>query len=550
MKVTVDGVVTEYAEDAVFEEVASRHQEEYGNQIALVIANGKMRELHKRIKEDCTVSFLTLKDPIGHRAYVRTVKMMFLKAITDIVGRDDLERVKVEFAVSNGYYCTVTGNVQVTDQLAQDIERRMRELSEQRLPIMKKYYPMRRCMKLIREYGMKDKEKLFRYRRSSGVNLYCLDGFYDYYYGYMLPHTGYAKYFQVITYGEGFMLVMPDRKEPLKLQPFRAQEKLYRTLKEATEWSSHVGIENVGELNDAICGNHMQEMILWQEAEQERRIGEIAKEAVSRSHVKFVMIAGPSSSGKTSFANRLSIQLRALGKVPHLISLDDYFVNREDTPKDEKGDYNFECLGAIDVELFNSDMRKMLDGEEVELPHFNFMSGHREYNGHMMKLEEEDILVIEGIHGLNPKMSYSLPEDSKFKVYISALTSLNIDDHNRIPTTDGRLLRRIVRDARTRNASAKRTIQMWPSVRRGEEENIFPFQEEADMMFNSALVYELAVLKQYAEPLLFSNREGVPEYYEAKRLLRFLNYFLGVDSASIPNNSVCREFVGGSCFKV
>lgn len=550
MKVTVDGVVTEYAEDAVFEEVASRHQEEYGNQIALVIANGKMRELHKRIKEDCTVSFLTLKDPIGHRAYVRTVKMMFLKAITDIVGRDDLERVKVEFAVSNGYYCTVTGNVQVTDQLAQDIERRMRELSEQRLPIMKKYYPMRRCMKLIREYGMKDKEKLFRYRRSSGVNLYCLDGFYDYYYGYMLPHTGYAKYFQVITYGDGFMLVMPDRKEPLKLQPFRAQEKLYRTLKEATEWSSHVGIENVGELNDAICGNHMQEMILWQEAEQERRIGEIAKEAVSRSHVKFVMIAGPSSSGKTSFANRLSIQLRALGKVPHLISLDDYFVNREDTPKDEKGDYNFECLGAIDVELFNSDMRKMLDGEEVELPHFNFMSGHREYNGHMMKLEEEDILVIEGIHGLNPKMSYSLPEDSKFKVYISALTSLNIDDHNRIPTTDGRLLRRIVRDARTRNASAKRTIQMWPSVRRGEEENIFPFQEEADMMFNSALVYELAVLKQYAEPLLFSIREGEPEYYEAKRLLRFLNYFLGVDSASIPNNSVCREFVGGSCFKV
>ena len=550
MKVTVDGVVTEYAEDAVFEEVASRHQEEYGNQIALVIANGKMRELHKRIKEDCTVSFLTLKDPIGHRAYVRTVKMMFLKAITDIVGRDDLERVKVEFAVSNGYYCTVTGNVQVTDQLAQDIERRMRELSEQRLPIMKKYYPLRRCMKLIREYGMKDKEKLFRYRRSSGVNLYCLDGFYDYYYGYMLPHTGYAKYFQVITYGEGFMLVMPDRKEPLKLQPFRAQEKLYRTLKEATEWSSHVGIENVGELNDAICGNHMQEMILWQEAEQERRIGEIAKEAVSRSHVKFVMIAGPSSSGKTSFANRLSIQLRALGKVPHLISLDDYFVNREDTPKDEKGDYNFECLGAIDVELFNSDMRKMLDGEEVELPHFNFMSGHREYNGHMMKLEEEDILVIEGIHGLNPKMSYSLPEDSKFKVYISALTSLNIDDHNRIPTTDGRLLRRIVRDARTRNASAKRTIQMWPSVRRGEEENIFPFQEEADMMFNSALVYELAVLKQYAEPLLFSIREGEPEYYEAKRLLRFLNYFLGVDSASIPNNSVCREFVGGSCFKV
>lgn len=550
MKVTVDGIVTEYAEDATFEEVASRHQEEYGNQIALVIANGKMHELHKKIKEDCTVSFLTLSDPIGHRAYVRTVKMMFLKAITDIVGRDDLERVKIEFAVSNAYYCTVKGNVRITDELAQDIEQRMRELSAQKLPIVKKYYPMGKCMKLIREYGMKDKEKLFRYRRSSGVNLYCLDGFYDYYYGYMLPNTGYVEHFQVITYDEGFMLVMPEQKAPFEVKPFRAQEKLFKTLKEATDWSTHVGIENVGELNDAICGNHMQEMILWQEAEQERRIGEIAKEAVSRSHVKFVMIAGPSSSGKTSFANRLSVQLRALGKIPHLISLDDYFVNREDTPLDEKGDYNFECLGAIDVELFNSDMLRMLSGEEVELPHFNFMNGHREYNGHMMKLEEEDILVIEGIHGLNPKMSYSLPEESKFKIYISALTSLNIDNHNRIPTTDGRLLRRIVRDARTRNASAKRTIQMWPSVRRGEEENIFPFQEEADMMFNSALVYELAVLKQYAEPLLFSIREGEPEFYEAKRLLRFLNYFLGVDSSSIPNNSVCREFVGGSCFKV
>ncbi|MCI9297866.1 MAG: nucleoside kinase [Lachnospiraceae bacterium] len=550
MKVTVNGVVTEYHEDATFEEVASDHQQEYKNEIALVIANGKIHELHKKVKEDCAVSFLTLRDSIGHRAYVRTVKMMFLKAITEIVGRDELERVKIEFAVGNGYYCTVKGNVQVTEELAGKIRERMLEMARKDLLITKKYYPMAKCMKLIRKYGMKDKEKLFRYRRSSGVNLYCLDGFYDYYYGYMLPSTGYVKHFQVIAYDEGFMLVMPDEKEPFALKPFRAQEKLFGTLKESSDWSTHAGIENVGELNDVICSNRMQEMILLQEAEQERRIGEIAREVVRHSHVKFVMIAGPSSSGKTSFANRISIQLRALGKVPHLISLDDYFVNREDTPRDEKGDFNFECLGAIDVEMFNRDMLKLLGGEEVELPSFNFKIGRREYDGHMMKLEEEDILVIEGIHGLNPKMSYSLPEDSKFKIYISALTSLNIDDHNRIPTTDGRLLRRIVRDARTRNSSAKRTIQMWPSVRRGEEENIFPFQEEADVMFNSVLVYELAVLKQYAEPLLFGIREGEPEFYEAKRLLRFLNYFLGVDSASIPNNSICREFVGGSCFKV
>lgn len=550
MRVTVNGVVTEYAENTAYEEVAAAHQEEYGNEIALVVANGKIQELHKKIKEDCAVSFLTLRDPIGHRAYLRTVRMMFLKAITDLVGRDSLRRVKVEFAVGNGHYYTVKGDFQVTEELAGAIQKRMEELADARVPIIKEYYPMQKAMRLIRKYGMHDKERLFRYRRSSGVNLYCLDGFYDYYYGYMLPDAGYAGHFQVLAYGGGFMIVVPDRKEPFTVKPFRPQEKLFAALKEGTDWGIRLGIENVGELNDVICGNHMQEMILWQEAEQERRIGEIAKEVTSRSHVKFVMIAGPSSSGKTSFANRLSVQLRALGKIPHLISLDDYFVNREDTPLDEKGDYNFECLGAIDVELFNSDMLKMLEGEEVELPHFNFKTGHREYNGHMMKLEEEDILVIEGIHGLNPKMSYSLPENSKFKIYISALTSLNVDDHNRIPTTDGRLLRRMVRDARTRGASAKRTIQMWPSVRRGEEENIFPFQEEADVMFNSALVYELAVLKQYAEPLLFSIREDEPEFFEAKRLLKFLNYFLGVDSTSIPNNSVCREFVGGSCFKV
>lgn len=550
MKVTVNGVVTEYAKGTTFEEAASKYQEEYRNEIALVVVDGKMQELHKEIEEDCEVSFLTLRDATGYRAYIRTAKIMFLKAITDIVGRDNLEKLKMEFTIGNGYYCTVKGNLEITEELAEKVQNRMQEMAKAKLPITKKYYPMVKAMKLIRKHGLTAKEKLFRYRRSSGVNLYCLDGFYDYYYGYMLPNASYVKKFQVLLYADGFMLVLPDRKDPLVLKPFKPQEKLFRTLKESTDWGARVGIENVGELNDTICSNRMQEMILLQEAEQERRIGEIAKEVVRHSHVKFVMIAGPSSSGKTSFANRISIQLRALGKVPHLISLDDYFVNREDTPLDEKGDYNFECLGAIDVELFNQDMLKLLGGEEVELPAFNFKTGHREYNGHMMKLEEEDILVIEGIHGLNPKMSYSLPEDSKFKIYISALTSLNIDDHNRIPTTDARLLRRIVRDARTRNASAKRTIQMWPSVRRGEEENIFPFQEEADMMFNSALVYELAVLKQYAEPLLFSIREGEPEFYEAKRLLRFLNYFLGVDSASIPNNSICREFVGGSCFKV
>ena len=287
-----------------------------------------------------------------------------------------------------------------------------------------------------------------------------------------------------------------------------------------------------------------------QEALQERRIGEIAKDIASRDGVKFVMIAGPSSSGKTTFSHRLSIQLRTLGLVPHPIALDDYFKNRSETPLDENGDYNFECLEALDVEQFNKDMSDLLAGKEVELPTFNFKTGVREYRGNVKKLGEEDILVLEGIHGLNDAMSYSLPNSSKYKIYISALTSLNIDEHNRIPTTDGRLIRRMVRDARTRGASAKRTIQMWPSVRKGEEENIFPYQEKADAFFNSVLIYELAVLKQFAEPLLFNITEEEPEYYEAKRLLKFLEYFLGVSTEHLPNNSIVREFVGGSCFPV
>ncbi len=550
MKVTINNITKEYPQGTIFERIADEYQAEYDNTIALVVANGKIQELHKEVQEDCQVSFLTFRDTIGHRTYARTVVMMFLKAVTDLVYPEKPERIKVEFVIGRGYYCSILGNIKVTKELVQAVNDRMRMMVQDRIPITKKSYPIAKAVHWMQECGMMDKVKLMRYRRSSSVNLYCLDGYYDYYYGYMLPDTSYAKYFQVISYDNGFMLVIPDKEEPNVLKPFEPKEKLFLTQKETEDWSCRMGLETVGDLNDAICNGKIQDMILLQEAEQERRIGEIAKEAAKHSHVKFVMIAGPSSSGKTSFANRLSIQLRALGKIPHIISLDDYFVNREDTPLDENGDYNFECLEALDVEQFNQDMLKLLAGEAVELPTFNFKNGRREYNGNIMQLGAEDILVIEGIHGLNPKMSYSLPEDSKFKIYISALTSLNIDNHNRIPTTDGRLLRRLVRDARTRNASAKRTISMWASVRRGEEQNIFPFQEEADVMFNSVLVYELAVLKQYAEPLLFSIREGEPEFFEAKRLLKFLNYFLGIDSTSIPNNSICREFVGGSCFKV
>lgn len=548
--VKINGEERQYPQGATYEDVANDYQQEYENLIALAARDGKIRELFKKLTRDCEVTFFTLKDDVGNKTYVRSATMLFLKAVFDVYGREAAQSCRVEFAIGNGSYISPKGKINATEENAAKIRNRMRELVEAKTPFLKRSYSLDNAMELFRKEGMKDKEKLFRYRRGSFVNIYEMDGYYDYYYGYMLPNAGYVKWFDVIAYEDGFMLLLPDKKDPTHVKPFQERKLLFRTLKESEEWGKEIGIETVGDLNDQICRGSLSELILVQEAQQERKIGEIAKSIVDRGGVKFVMIAGPSSSGKTSFSHRLSIQLKTLGKTPHPIALDDYFVNREFTPRDENGDYNFECLEAIDVKQFNDDMCRLLAGECVELPSFNFKTGKREYKGNFKQLGPDDILVIEGIHGLNEKTSYALPEESKYKIYISALTNINIDEHNRIPTTDGRLLRRMVRDARTRGADARRTIDMWASVRRGEEQNIFPFQEDADAMFNSVLIYELAVLKQFAEPLLFQIDKGEPEYYEAKRLLKFLEYFLGVTSESLPNNSLCREFVGGSCFNV
>lgn len=548
--VKINGEERQYPQGATYEDVANDYQQEYENLIALAARDGKIRELFKKLTRDCEVTFFTLKDDVGNKTYVRSATMLFLKAVFDVYGREAARSCRVEFAIGNGSYISPKGKINATEENAAKIRNRMRELVEAKTPFLKRSYSLDNAMELFRKEGMKDKEKLFRYRRGSFVNIYEMDGYYDYYYGYMLPNAGYVKWFDVIAYEDGFMLLLPDKKDPTHVKPFQERKLLFRTLKESEEWGKEIGIETVGDLNDQICRGSLSELILVQEAQQERKIGEIAKSIVDRGGVKFVMIAGPSSSGKTSFSHRLSIQLKTLGKTPHPIALDDYFVNREFTPRDENGDYNFECLEAIDVKQFNDDMCRLLAGERVELPSFNFKTGKREYKGNFKQLGPDDILVIEGIHGLNEKTSYALPEESKYKIYISALTNINIDEHNRIPTTDGRLLRRMVRDARSRGADARRTIDMWASVRRGEEQNIFPFQEDADAMFNSVLIYELAVLKQFAEPLLFQIDKGEPEYYEAKRLLKFLEYFLGVTSESLPNNSLCREFVGGSCFNV
>lgn len=548
--VTIDGGSKEVERGTTYEAVVKEYQPAYDNMIAAVAANGRIRELFKKINRDCTITFFTWKDNVGHKTYVRTATMLFFKAVFDVFGAVSARECRLEFAIGHGYYIDPGDKIAANAENVEKIKKRMQELVDAGAPFMKKTCPLDEAMDIFKTQGMKDKEKLFHYRMNSQVNLYQIDGYYDYYYGYMLPNAGYVKYFDLIPYGKGFMLLLPTRNNPLEVEPFKEQKQLFETMLVSEDWGTKIGIENVGDLNDEICRGSMNEFILMQEAEQERKIGEIAKEIVSRSNVKFVMIAGPSSSGKTSFSHRLSVQLRTLGKKPHPIALDNYFVDRQFTPRDENGDYNFECLEAIDIKQFNEDMCKLLAGERVELPTFNFKIGKREYLGDYKQLGPDDILVLEGIHGLNDKMSYALPKESKFKIYISALTSLNIDGHNRIPTTDGRLLRRMVRDARTRGSDARRTIQMWPSVRKGEEENIFPFQEDADVMFNSALVYELAVLKQYAEPLLFQIPKDAPEYYEAKRLLKFLSYFLNVTSESLPNNSICREFTGGSCFNV
>lgn len=549
-QVTVAGQSKEYPEGTPYGEIVKDFEAQYQYPIVLVMVENKLRELHKRLHRDCSLSIVSLDDKIGHTAYKRSMNLLLLKAVYHVAGVKNIKKIVLHFTVGHGFYYTIEGNVQITSEFLQNVEDYMRELVERKVPIMKRSVSTSYAKELFHRYGMYDKEKLFKYRRNSRVNIYSLEDFEDYFYGFMVWHTGYLKYFKLYPYDEGFILQMPKRSNPNVVPPFKSAPKIFQVQKEAEKWGEMMGVSVVGELNEKVSSTEIKQLILISEALQEGKISRIAEQISEKKDVKLIMIAGPSSSGKTTFSHRLSVQLAAHGLKPHPIAVDNYFVNREDTPLDENGQYNFECLEAIDVELFNRDMNALLRGERVEIPKFNFKTGKREYKGDFLQLAPNDVLVIEGIHALNEKMSYALPKESKFKIYISALTQLNIDEHNRIPTTDGRLIRRIVRDNRTRGTDAKKTIAMWPSVRRGEDENIFPYQEQADVMFNSALIYELAVLKLYAEPLLFQIERKDPEYPEAKRLLKFLEYFVGVPSEDIPNNSILREFVGGGCFDV
>lgn len=550
-QVKMENITKDYVEGTTYETIVRENFPEMADHIILVKIDGKLEELGKKLKKDCRLEPVYFSDNPGYNSYRRSVSFLMMKAIYDLYPREEIGTVRVEFSAGSGYFCSFSGKITVDEAFAGAIEKRMREYVAEEIPITKEVINTQEAIERFTEYGMKDKAELFRYRRASKVNIYSIGGFQDYYYGYMVPNTSYLKWFGLEPYEDGLMLQFPKKEEPTKVPKASFSRKVFEVLRKSEEWGKMLELSTVGELNNMISGGNLSEMILVQEAIQEKQIGDIAGMIAADPSKRIVMIAGPSSSGKTTFSHRLSIQLRAHGLKPHPIACDNYFVEREETPLDSEGKYNFECLEAVDTRLFNDHMNRLLRGETVEIPEFNFITGKKEYKGkQVLTLGNEDVLVIEGIHCLNDALSYGLPAESKFKIYISALTMLNIDEHNRIPTTDGRLVRRMIRDARTRGSSAKNTIDMWASVRRGEEENIFPYQDDADVVFNSALIYELAVLKQYAEPLLFGITPEDPEYVEAKRLLKFLDYFVGVDSNLIPNNSILREFIGGSCFRV
>ena len=547
--VTMGQTARDYPAGTTFQTIADQVQGDYPHDILLVNRNGKLCELHKKLDRDCTLTMVTAADRPGMQTYERTALLLLLKAFYDIVGRDNVRRVRVEYSLSHALFLRAQGDFTLDKDLLERVEARMRALAAEKMPIVKQSMSTDDGVERLLVMGMEDKARLLSYRISSRVNLYTMGDFTDYFYGYMAPNAGYVKCFALEPFEDGFILRLPSQSDPEHLGEFKPSMKVFQAMHDAEDRSAAMYISNVGEMDDMIAEGNATQLILAHEALMEKRVGDIAEEIARRKDVRFVMIAGPSSSGKTTFSHRLSTQLMACGLQPHPIATDNYFRNREDTPRDANGQYDFEGLGAMDVEQFNSDMSRLLKGETVDMPTFNFKKGVREYNGEKLTLGDGDVLVIEGIHCLNDEFSHSLPKESKYKIYISCLTTLNIDDHNRIPTTDARLLRRIERDARTRGYGAQATIKMWPSVRRGEEQNIFPYQDSADTVFNSSLIYETALLKPYVQPLLFGVPRGSDEYLEAKRLLKFLDYFLPVPADDVPQTSLMREFVGGGIYK-
>lgn len=511
-----------------------------------VKVNNKVEGLHFRVYHNKDVEYLDIKSPSGARAYTRTLFFVLCKAVHDLWPGAD---VVIDIPVSNGYYCNINIGRPVTRDDAEAVRRRMQEIIDAAMPIRRHESTTEEVIDMFSDMGMTSKVKLLRSVGRLYTTYYEIDGYKDYYYGTLLTNTRQLYMFGLEKYYDGMLLRIPSRNDPSRLGELVRQDKMFEIFQEHHRWQHILGVSTVGDFNEAVRQGRSTDLINVSEALQEKKISQIADMIAGRKGVRMVLISGPSSSGKTTFCKRLSIQLLTCGIKPVQISLDDYFVHREDTPKDEHGEYDYESLYALDIPLLNSQLKTLFAGGEVELPRYNFQSGRSERSGRRLKLADDNILVVEGIHALNPELTALIPEEQKFRVYASALTTILLDTHNYIPTTDNRLLRRIIRDYKYRGVSAQETIRRWPSVRAGENKWIFPYQENADAMFNTALLFELAVIKSQAEPLLELVPENVEEHAEAYRLLKFLKYIAPIPNRQLPPTSLLREFLGGSSFK-
>ena len=535
--------IEEDSSGIVLEDIAKEFSDKYAGHITLGIIGNKLRELNHKISMDCNIKFLDTTNADGLRVYSRTMSFIFIMACNELF---EGSRVTIEHSLSNGLYCEVHIGKNLDEKDVYAIKQRMIEIVKNNYNIDKILTDREEGIEIFESYGMYEKAQLLKYKEYDDVKIYKCNQHIDHFYGYMLPSTGYIKTFDLKLYNNGVIVLGPSEEDKAIPVEFKPQPKLASVYKEAEKWSKLLGVDKVTTLNKIIQDYDYGDVIRTVEALHEKKLSQIA-DIIKDKEKRVILIAAPSSSGKTSFAHRLSIHLRVNNLKPVSISLDDYFVNRDDTPLDEFGNLDFESIYAIDLDRFNRDLKNLLDGKEISLPKFNFKLGIREETGRKLKIHENQPIILEGIHGLNPMLTSSIPDEDKFKIYISALTQINLDDHNRIPTTDLRLIRRMVRDYNFRGYSAEKTIMQWESVRRGEKKNIFPYQEEADVMFNSACVYELSVLKQYAKPLLEEIRIENPTYIEANRLLKFLQYFTELkDTSDIPSTSILREFIGGS----
>ncbi|AGC69084.1 phosphoribulokinase/uridine kinase [Thermoclostridium stercorarium subsp. stercorarium DSM 8532] len=543
--VTIDGKKYSVTKGSTLEQIKNDFYSDSKSIVVAAYVNNEIRELTYAVTEDCNITFIDLSTADGARIYERSLTFLLVKAFHDIFPGESLE---ICHSVSKGLFfeCSVRG---LDENGVKIIEARMRELVNMDLPFEKKTMPTEEAKQLFINKNRPDKYGAIKYREKPYVTFYKFDDMEDYFYGYMVPSSGYLSLFRLEYDNGGIVLISPRTTNPNTIEEHDIPKKLFQIFSEYRQWVNILGVDNVGKLNDIVESGKADEFIRISEALHEKKIARIADMIAERKdRVKVILIAGPSSSGKTTFAQRLSIQLRVNGLIPVTISTDDYFVDKDKTPLDENGKPDYEALEAVDLKLFNEHLNSLIKGAEVSIPTFNFLTGKREYRGRKLRLGKDHVLIIEGIHGLNPRLTEEVNEDSKFKIYISAITSMRIDKHNRIPTTDLRFIRRIVRDYKFRGCPAEKTIELWPSVRRGEERNIFPFQEQADVMFNSSLIYELGVLKTLAIPLLSEIRPDQPQYAESRRLIEFLSYFLNIESDEIPPNSILREFIGGSCF--